>query len=295
MPELRMHGNAVAVSKKVVHGSTLKTDTTQDEQVNMRSISATPSALIEMSVPEPADARIAVVRLPLSGLRSTKDGFLEFLEKEQSKSGGQTAPAVVKRKLDYAFSIGVSTDSRTVERLNIEAGVSYPLNKRLLVYSGISLGSFGTEQQLPDQATFEKSTKLVRADLNGITIPVEVEYRPNEHIFFKGGMSASLITKHHGTLSYNEKISSFQSFSDAEGNMQIKEVVIDKPVSEEITDANFTPSRPVLFYNLSAGYRIPLFTSARIAMEPYLRVPVTSYGEYKLNLFQGGLKFRLDF
>ncbi|RZJ85196.1 MAG: hypothetical protein EOO20_20360 [Chryseobacterium sp.] len=286
----------LVVKERISHVQNGEAFKYEDDQVSIRYISSVALPPIEQrSVYAPASLQLAVVPFSPGGAPSVNDKFLEFLENEQTESKYQMNNEVERKKIEYAFSIGASTDSRTLEKLNVEAGISVPINKSFSIYSGLNMGSFGTAQQLNEPATTEKSAALLRADLNGISVPLEVEYRPTERIFLKGGMSASLILKGSGSLSYSEKSSSFQSFTDPQGNMQIREVVTDKQVVEEIAGAKISPSRPVLFYNISAGYRIALFSSAKIGMEPYLRVPVSSYGDYKLNLFQGGIKFRVDF
>jgi hypothetical protein len=104
-----------------------------------------------------------------------------------------------------------------------------------------------------------------------------------------------LLTGSKGNLELEEKTTSFATYSDGAGNVQIKEVTNIKYANEVMKKEELTHPDLLIFYNISAGYRLPITKSISMAIEPYVKLPASPFSIYKLQLVQTSLKVNFEF
>ncbi|WP_442587700.1 outer membrane beta-barrel protein [Pedobacter sp. AW31-3R] len=224
----------------------------------------------------------------------------EFLEQESLLNAKKTRVAPDEKKWSFGLMLGRAIDSRSKANLNLGIQVSYAVNRKLAISSGIHYNELGGAKKIQQPAGFNienSSRKLesTQASMTGIEIPLELQYRISKKIYAGLGLSAYSILSQKQILTYSQDISTVSSYIDAAGQERMQVINYTQESTEFVPGEKLRQNKYVALYNLSVGFQQKISKRNTLSFEPYVKLPVSSYAEQKLHLGQAGLHIKVDF
>ena len=203
-----------------------------------------------------------------------------------------------KAKWGFGFSVGQAMDNRSKTNLYVGTHVSYQINSRLALASGVAFNQLGGYKsvKLPE-ATVQSGKFLsgAMAGLYGIEVPLELQYKTGSKVYARAGVSAFTVISQKQTLAYTEQTVSVSNYIDNNGK-EHSETITTKAVSTEaVPQAKLQQHAFIALYNFAVGYQFKINNRNALALEPYVKLPATGFSEQKLNLAQGGMRIKFDF
>jgi len=182
--------------------------------------------------------------------------------------------------------------------MNYGFSLSYAIDKKLSISSGVSYASLSSTESLDasaPQTLSGKNLESVSAKVQGINIPLELKYNISDKLYTGVGISALAVLNNTQQNTY--LINQVQSLpmTSASGAMEQKNFIVAEKTSEPQSESAIDPDKYIGFYNFSIGYKQKLSPKKNIAIEPFLRLPMKTFSKENLNLTNGGLRLKIDF
>lgn len=224
----------------------------------------------------------------------------EFLEQESRLNAKKTRIETDEKKWSLGLMLGRAIDSRSKANLNLGIQVSYAVNRKLAISSGINYNELGGAKKIQQPTGFNienSSRKLesTQASMTGIEIPLEVQYRISKKIYARAGLSAYSILLQKQILTYRQDVSTVSSYIDEAGQERMQVINYTQESTELVPEEKLRQNKYVGLYNLSVGFQQKINKRNTLSFEPYVKLPVSSYSEQKLHLVQAGLHIKVDF
>ncbi|MBE9586243.1 hypothetical protein IM792_17445 [Mucilaginibacter sp. JRF] len=203
------------------------------------------------------------------------------------------------RKWSFAFSVGQAIDTRSKTDLSAGMHISYLLNDRLSLVSGIFFNQLGgaRKNEVPDmKGRTDKFMTGTQASLAGVDVPLEFQYKATKQLYARIGVSAYAIVSQQQTLDYLERRTDVNTYVGPDGSTRTESVTVSEVSTESVPTEKLKQRHSMVgLYNLSIGWKQKLNDQHSIAFEPYVKIPLAGYSDQKLNLVQGGLRLKVDF
>ncbi|GAA4336489.1 hypothetical protein GCM10023149_45330 [Mucilaginibacter gynuensis] len=223
----------------------------------------------------------------------------EYLEKEAQLTRKQQPVTTGEKKWSFGLMVGQALDTRSKTNLNLGTQVSYAINNKLAISTGINYNELGGAKKIsPAAGIMDKNARMLdgaEASMAGIDIPLELQYKVNKKIYARVGVSAYSILSQQQSLKYSQQLSVVNTYFDGAGQQRIETVSRTEVSTEAVPDEKLKQNKYVGLYNLSVGFQQKINNRNTLSFEPYVKVPVSGYSEQKLNLVQGGLRIKVDF
>jgi hypothetical protein len=201
-------------------------------------------------------------------------------------------------KWGFGFSVGQAMDNRSKTNLYVGTHISYQINSRLALASGVAFNQLGGYKSVKLPEATVQSGKFLSgavAGLYGIEVPLELQYKTNSRVYARAGVSAFTVISQKQTLAYTEQTVSVSNYIDDNGK-EHSETITTKAVSTEtVPQAKLQQHTFIALYNFAVGYQFKISNRNVLALEPYVKLPATGFSEQKLNLVQGGMRIKFDF
>jgi len=231
----------------------------------------------------------------------------------QEKDPRDDDPTRISNTSKWNFSLELSPNIKD-KNVNFGGGVAvaYNLGKNVSISSGISYMQLDAQRgpnqvDIPNEFAqtslssynYSKSLNAINTSLIGLDIPVNLKFNLNSSVYARAGVSVFSVLNESRYNNFEEHIAVLSYAAPAPGNADQKaapEPMIRTVHSQEANEntpyegKNFTG-----FFNLSVGYKLPLFQKLNLAIEPYLKVPIGSLSEQDMDLSNGGLKIITSF
>jgi hypothetical protein len=201
-------------------------------------------------------------------------------------------------KWGFGFSVGQAMDNRSKTNLYVGTHVSYQINSRLALASGVAFNQLGGYKSVKLSEPSIRSGKFLSgavAGLYGIEVPLELQYKTGSRVYARAGVSAFTVISQKQTLAYTEQTVSVSNYIDENGNEKSETITTKAVSTEAVPQAKLQQHTFIALYNFAVGYQFKITNRNALALEPYVKLPATGFSEQKLNLVQGGMRIKFDF
>ncbi|WP_129717950.1 hypothetical protein [Pedobacter sp. SYP-B3415] len=241
------------------------------------------------------------------------DPFEKMLAAADDKGpGGELKPTPERRGLQLGMVLAPALGNDEKVNLGYGIAVTYALNKKLSLTSGLTYSAMSTFKDVAFQppavqdfpaatTTFntpeaESRLESVNASIRGLSVPLELRYHISEKIYAGAGVSAMAILNQRQQNNYLVPKIAPQSYATAGGQMETRNMVVTQRETRQLSGEELNNNARYLgFYNLSVGFRQKINSRNAVALEPFLRVPMKDFSKDNLNLTDAGLRLRFDF
>ena len=206
-----------------------------------------------------------------------------------------------KVNMNYGFSLSYDV----ADKLSINSGIAYSaLSSTSLPNAGRSPSSAVADAPASPSSSIAysdasksaaKSLESVSANLNGITIPLEIRYSFNNKFYSSVGISAFAVLNSKQQNNYVLNQFENRSVTNDMGVAELRTLVVEKKATEIIPESAADPDKYIGFYNFSLGYKQKISKKNSMSIEPFLRLPMKTFSNENLNLTNGGLRLKIDF
>lgn len=211
--------------------------------------------------------------------------------------------------MGYGVSMGYAVN----DKIKVSAGVAY---NKLTAARSINSGgnppaaptadapAFGlaSGKMMAGKAVSAVSTQprldSVSGVLSGFDIPVDITYNVSKKVYASAGVSGMVVTNDATKYTY---VTSNNVRVSVENNKGI----LQEDKSMYYTASNTTSAPPeasakdrtgfVGFYNFSLGFKQKVTPKNNVAIEPFIKVPMKTVSDQKLNYTGMGLRLKFDF
>jgi hypothetical protein len=232
--------------------------------------------------------------LPAKKPERPKNSIEELLAADSKPPAGLP----IQPKWRFSLAFGQALDSRSKTDFHIGTYVNYRIDSRLSISSGITYSQFGGGKTFPLPEPSARSGKMMssaRAELTGIDIPLELQIKAGNKMYARMGLSASTMITQQQTLNFSEQKVQVNTYVDPNGITRSETVTINEVTTEAVPEEKLKQNRLAGFYNICVGYQRRIAKNNTVGLEPFVKIPIGSYSEQRLNLVQGGLRVKLDF
>jgi hypothetical protein len=201
-------------------------------------------------------------------------------------------------KWGFGFSVGQAMDNRSKNNLYVGTHISYQINSRLALASGVAFNQLGGYKSVKLSESSVRSGKFLSgavAGLYGIEVPLELQYKTGSKVYARAGVSAFTVISQKQTLAYTEQTVSVSNYIDENGNEKSETITTKAVSTEAVPQAKLQQHTFIALYNFAVGYQFKITNRNALALEPYVKLPATGFSEQKLNLVQGGMRIKFDF
>jgi hypothetical protein len=222
----------------------------------------------------------------------------ELLANDSYPSKKRAQPSTTIQKWSFGISFGQAMDTRSKTDFSIGTHVAYAINNKISLTSGLAYTQVGGEKkyELPEMsARTGKFQTGSQVDVSGLEMPIELQVKTGKQIYARLGLSAFVTMAQRQTVDYSEQKVVINNYVNENGVTQTKTITTTEVSTEPIADKMLTQRKMFGFYNLSLGYKQKVNKRNTIALEPYIKIPMSSYSDQQLNLVQGGLRIKVDF
>lgn len=191
--------------------------------------------------------------------------------------------AYARNSTSKSFSMPTALNDYTVTNSDIGANASAGIYRS--VFSAPSIVSAGYLQS-------------VEGSISGFDIPLELSYSLNDKLYVSGGVSGFVVIDDSRKYTFadnrNQRVT-------VENNGQIvenKAVTLNDATTTSIPlNANTINDKTDFlgYYNLSVGYQQKIFKKNSVSIEPFIKVPMKTITDQKLNYLGTGIKVKFDF
>ncbi|KQR71317.1 hypothetical protein [Pedobacter sp. Leaf176] len=242
--------------------------------------------------------------------------FEQLLEQDSHKSGlAKTEKSKTITKWEPGVFVAPSMGNDNKVNMNYGFSLSYNLANKLSISSGITYAALSTTSNLMASSgsasdavanapsasnaiaysSASKSFESVDASISGINIPLELKYRISSNFYTGIGVSALAILNNKKNNNYLISSAQNTTIANASGTSTQKMLVVTERISEPQTGPATTTDKYLGFYNFSIGYQQKISKKNNFAVEPFLRLPMKTFSNDKLNLTNGGVRLKFDF
>jgi hypothetical protein len=203
-----------------------------------------------------------------------------------------------KAKWGFGFSVGQAMDNRSKTNLYVGTHISYQINSRLALASGVAFNQLGGYKSVKLPEATVQSGKFLSgavAGLYGIEVPLELQYKTGSRVYARAGVSAFTVISQKQTLAYTEQTVSVSNYIDDNGKEHSETITTKAVFTEAVPQAKLQQYTFITLYNFAVGYQFKISNRNALALEPYVKLPATGFSEQKLNLVQGGMRIKFDF
>ncbi|UKT62285.1 hypothetical protein [Pedobacter mucosus] len=182
--------------------------------------------------------------------------------------------------------------------MNYGFSLSYAIANNLSINSGVSYSAMSTKETLnagAPQTLSGKNLESVDAKVRGINIPLELKYNISDKLYTGIGVSALAVINNNQQNTYIENQVQSMVVSDPSGMNVAKNYIVSEKTSETQPTSSLDLDKYIGFYNFSLGYKQKISPKKKIAIEPFLRLPMKTFSKENLNLTNGGLRLKIDF
>lgn len=238
-----------------------------------------------------------------------KASFEEFLKDETNKASHteKTAKVAVKEDSKWAVGVVVAPSFGNAGKLNMGYGVSmgYALSDKVSLNSGLSYNEMAASKSVSQTtvssalAGESKSLESIEQKVTGIDIPLDIKYNLSKSIYANVGVSAFAVLDQRRNNNYmQDRLMDMPANAYGEkpaGANEIKTVVVNERVSENVPESEIEESRYIGFYNFSFGYKQKVSKDKSISIEPFMKVPMKEMTRDNLRLMGTGVRLKFDF
>lgn len=211
--------------------------------------------------------------------------------------------------MGYGVSMGYAVN----DKIKVSAGVAY---NKLTAARSVNSGGNPSAAPATDAPAFGLTTGKMMAGkavsavnaqprldsvsgvLSGFDIPVDITYNVSKKVYASAGVSGMVVTNDATKYTY---ITSNNVRVSVENNKGI----LQEDKSMYYTASNTTSAPPeasakdktgfVGFYNFSLGFKQKVTPKNNVAIEPFLKLPMKTVSDQKLNYTGMGLRLKFDF
>ncbi|WP_300601136.1 hypothetical protein [Niabella sp.] len=212
---------------------------------------------------------------------------------------------------DVNVGYGISLGYAVNDRIKVSAGVAH--NKLTASRdfdvtappSNASLSGSGSNALLAarslvnaDAAVSKPQLETVRAAVSGFDIPVDISYNISKNLYASAGVSGLVVVKDNTQYTYVTSTNTRVSVENNEGILQEDKNMrtMEYATSNAAPEASQKERTPFIgFYNLSMGYKQKITSKNNVAIEPFLKVPMKTVSDQKLNYTGMGIRLKFDF
>jgi len=258
----------------------------------------------------------AQIKLDRKKNPKTKMTFEQLLEQDSHKSSlVKTDKSKTLTKWEPGVFVAPSMGNDNKVNMNYGFSLSYSLADKLSISSGIAYAALSTTSNpaagagsMGDAAANAPSTskaiayssaskrfESVDASISGINIPLELKYNISDKFYTGVGVSALAILNNKQNNNYLVSSAQNTTVANISGISEQKMLVVTERVSEPQTGSPTPNDKYIGFYNFSLGYKQKISKKNNFAVEPFLRLPMKTFSNDKLNLTNGGVRLKFDF
>ncbi|MBZ4192126.1 hypothetical protein [Niabella beijingensis] len=146
--------------------------------------------------------------------------------------------------------------------------------------------------------TSQPQLEAVKGAVSGFDIPVDISYNISKKLYASAGVSGLVVIKDNAQYTYvtstNQRVQveNSQGLLKEDKNMR----VVEYSTSDAAPEASGKEKTPFLgFYNVSMGYKQRVSSKNNVAIEPFLKIPMKSVSDQKLNYTGVGIRLKFDF
>ncbi|QPH40643.1 hypothetical protein [Pedobacter endophyticus] len=224
------------------------------------------------------------------------------VENSKWQPGVYVAPSMGndnKVNMNYGFSLSYNV----ADKLSINSGIAYSaLSSTSLPNAGGSPSSAVADAPASSSIVYSnvpqstaKSLESVSANVNGISIPLEIRYSFSNKFYSSVGVSALAVLNSKQQNNYVLNQFENRSVTNDMGVAEQRTLVVEKKATETIPESAADPDKYIGFYNFSLGYKQKISKKNSMSVEPFLRLPMKTFSKENLNLTNGGLRLKIDF
>lgn len=242
--------------------------------------------------------------------------FEQLLEQDSHKSSlAKTDKSKMVTKWEPGVFVAPSMGNDNKVNMNYGFSLSYNLADKLSISSGIAYAALSTTSnsaagtgsmgdavanapltsKVIAYSNASKSFESVDANISGINIPLELKYNISNKFYTGVGVSALAILNNKQNNNYLVSSTQNTTVANISGISEQKMLVVTERVSEPQTGSSTPTDKYIGFYNFSLGYKQKISKKNNFAVEPFLRLPMKTFSNDKLNLTNGGVRLKFDF
>ena len=242
--------------------------------------------------------------------------FEQLLERDSHKSSlAKTEKSKSITKWEPGVFVAPSMGNDNKVNMNYGFSLSYNLADKLSISSGIAYAALSTTSNptasagsasdavanMPSASSAiayssaSKSFESVNASISGINIPLELKYSISSKFYTGVGVSALAILNNQQNNNYIVSSVKNTTVANTSGVSEQRMLVVTERVSESQTGSSTATDKYIGFYNFSIGYKQKISKKNNFAVEPFLRLPMKTFSNDKLNLTNGGVRLKFDF
>jgi hypothetical protein len=242
-----------------------------------------------------------------------KQSFEQLLAKDSSKD--KNSVIVKNQKSKWQPELYVAPTIGNDEKMNISYGfsISYALADKLSIGTGLAYNNLSSnnEQNInntADAPTYQasalissrlpvetsKTLESVKAQVRGITIPLDLKYNINDKLYTSVGVSALAVINNNQKNNYLVSTVENKQIVNVAGIAENKTLISTQTITETAQTTELSTDKYIGFYNFSIGYKQKISKKNNIAIEPFLALPMKNANK-DLNLTNGGFKLKLNF
>ncbi|MBO9595718.1 MAG: hypothetical protein J7599_22640 [Niabella sp.] len=212
---------------------------------------------------------------------------------------------------DVNVGYGISLGYAVNDRIKVSAGVAHnkltasrdfdvtaPPSNASLSNSGNNALFAARSLVNADAAPSQPQLETVRAAVSGFDIPVDISYNISKNLYASAGVSGLVVVKDNTQYTYVTSTNTRISVENNEGILQEDKNLrmMEYATSNAAPEASQKERTPFIgFYNLSMGYKQRITSKNNVAIEPFLKVPMKTVSDQKLNYTGMGIRLKFDF
>lgn len=212
---------------------------------------------------------------------------------------------------DVNVGYGISLGYAVNDRIKVSAGIAHnkltasrdfdvtaPPSNASLNNSGNNALFAARSLVNADAAASKPQLETVRAAVSGFDIPVDVSYNISKNLYASAGVSGLVVVKDNTQYTYVTSTNTRVSVENNEGILQEDKNMrmMEYATSNAAPEASQKERTPFIgFYNLSMGYKQKITQKNNVAIEPFLKVPMKTVSDQKLNYTGMGIRLKFDF
>ncbi len=132
---------------------------------------------------------------------------------------------------------------------------------------------------------------------SGIEIPLDLNFKINQHMYVSGGLSGFYVIRNTSKYTYVNSQNVRITVESSSGSLKEDKVMYLSDYNITNTPLADTKKQPNLmgFYNLTLGYKQKVSPKNAVALEPFLKLPMKSVSDQRLNYTGMGVRVKFDF
>lgn len=209
-----------------------------------------------------------------------------------------TKPFTKMNSWSFGVSLGQGMGQGGATQSGFGTFATYRISFRFQISSGFYFNQLGGIKDLGHTPVVNSTGRFaenVRANLGGLEIPIELKYSVSKKLYTKMGLSVYSIATQEQKILFNDAKTVPVSYVDASGSM-VSETIVESHTSlEAVPFDKRNKDKFMGLYNISLGFEQRVIGQKKIFIEPFFKVPLTKYSDYKMGLAQSGIKVGVAF